>query len=94
MSSLNHRNENLQVRCSSNLSPFGSGITPIRAKNHNQFNERGIHRSLETQLISNMCAVEKPLRHKGFGAGEGNRTLVCSLGSCRSAIELRPLIIQ
>src|ERR1700730_13158479 len=25
-----------------------------------------------------------------FGAGEGNRTLVCSLGSCRSAIELRP----
>ena len=25
-----------------------------------------------------------------FGAGGGNRTLVCSLGSCRSAIELRP----
>src|SRR3982074_3371877 len=25
-----------------------------------------------------------------IGAGEGNRTLVCSLGSCRSAIELRP----
>ena len=25
------------------------------------------------------------------GAGEGNRTLVCSLGSCRSTIELRPL---
>src|SRR5262249_29773933 len=24
------------------------------------------------------------------GAGEGNRTLVCSLGSCRSTIELRP----
>ena len=24
------------------------------------------------------------------GAGEGNRTLVYSLGSCRSAIELRP----
>src|SRR5207249_5927994 len=23
-------------------------------------------------------------------AGEGNRTLVCSLGSCRSAIELHP----
>jgi hypothetical protein len=23
-------------------------------------------------------------------AGEGNRTLVCSLGSCRSTIELRP----
>src|SRR5690606_18682414 len=26
----------------------------------------------------------------GSGAGEGNRTLVCSLGSCRSTIELRP----
>jgi hypothetical protein len=26
----------------------------------------------------------------GFGAGEGNRTLVCSLGSCRSTIELHP----
>jgi hypothetical protein len=25
-----------------------------------------------------------------IGAGEGNRTLVCSLGSCRSTIELRP----
>src|SRR5205823_2107591 len=25
------------------------------------------------------------------GAGEGDRTLVCSLGSCRSTIELRPL---
>ena len=25
------------------------------------------------------------------GAGEGNRTLVCSLGSCRSTIELHPL---
>src|SRR5262245_2227518 len=27
---------------------------------------------------------------EGLGAGEGNRTLVCSLGSCRSTIELRP----
>ena len=26
----------------------------------------------------------------GNSAGEGNRTLVCSLGSCRSAIELHP----
>src|SRR6478672_1218373 len=25
-----------------------------------------------------------------YGAGEGNRTLVCSLGSCRSTIELHP----
>src|SRR5665213_933792 len=29
-----------------------------------------------------------------IGAGEGNRTLVCSLGSCRSTIELRPQIIE
>src|SRR5215211_6867595 len=28
-------------------------------------------------------------RHSGR-AGEGNRTLVCSLGSCRSTIELHP----
>ena len=29
-------------------------------------------------------------RQRDTGAGEGNRTLVCSLGSCRSTIELRP----
>jgi hypothetical protein len=29
-----------------------------------------------------------------IGAGEGNRTLVCSLGSCRSTIELRPQTID
>ncbi len=29
-----------------------------------------------------------------IGAGEGNRTLVCSLGSCRSTIELRPQTFQ
>ena len=28
-----------------------------------------------------------------YGAGEGNRTLVCSLGSCRSTIELHPRIL-
>ena len=28
------------------------------------------------------------------GAGEGNRTLVCSLGSCRSTIELHPHIVE
>src|SRR5258708_40363664 len=33
-------------------------------------------------------------RSRKFGAGEGNRTLVCSLGSCRSAIELRPQTIE
>ncbi len=30
------------------------------------------------------------LQYSRSGAGEGNRTLVCSLGSCRSAIELHP----
>src|SRR5258706_5915136 len=28
--------------------------------------------------------------HKKTGAGDGNRTHVCSLGSCRSTIELHP----
>lgn len=27
---------------------------------------------------------------RGHGAGDGNRTHVCSLGSCRSTIELHP----
>ncbi|SCA57341.1 hypothetical protein MTBPR1_50097 [Candidatus Terasakiella magnetica] len=31
---------------------------------------------------------------KKAGAGEGNRTLVYSLGSCRSTIELRPLFVS
>src|SRR5215207_9803458 len=32
--------------------------------------------------------------HGKLGAGEGNRTLVCSLGSCRSAIELHPQALR
>ena len=39
---------------------------------------------------------EKPTakpKSLSIGAGEGNRTLVCSLGSCRSTIELRPQVI-
>src|SRR4051794_13173564 len=54
----------------------------------------GDHRQLVAGRISGR---DRP-RHlvvaadRGFGAGEGNRTLVCSLGSCRSAIELRPRI--
>ena len=31
-----------------------------------------------------------PENPENTGAGEGNRTLVCSLGSCRSTIELHP----
>src|SRR5215470_20358080 len=40
--------------------------------------------------------LQNPRQHhhrkigQSVGAGEGNRTLVCSLGSCRSTIELRP----
>ena len=33
-------------------------------------------------------------RTREVGAGEGNRTLVCSLGSCRSAIELHPQCVE
>src|SRR6185437_11389741 len=33
------------------------------------------------------------LIRRTIGAGEGNRTLVCSLGSCRSTIELRPQVV-
>jgi ABC-type polar amino acid transport system ATPase subunit len=35
-------------------------------------------------------ALGEKLLESSAGAGEGNRTLVCSLGSCRSTIELRP----
>ena len=58
------------------------------------------------KAMPNRCKIQTtdfildlPVRHfccrrmaasKPFGAGEGNRTLVCSLGSCRSTIELRP----
>jgi hypothetical protein len=41
-------------------------------------------RQREEWLASRSCSAAKA------GAGEGNRTLVCSLGSCRSTIELRP----
>jgi hypothetical protein len=37
---------------------------------------------------------EAPYFVSELGAGEGNRTLVCSLGSCRSTIELRPHVSQ
>ena len=35
-------------------------------------------------------ALTGPAAGEMAGAGEGNRTLVCSLGSCRSTIELHP----
>jgi hypothetical protein len=37
-------------------------------------------------------AALKPARNERAKAGEGNRTLVCSLGSYRSTIELHPRI--
>ncbi len=43
-------------------------------------------RTAIANTIVNTAAIEK----LSTGAGEGNRTLVCSLGSCRSTIELRP----
>src|ERR1700693_5129315 len=48
-----------------------------------------------TQNRSEQKAVKLPVKlsdenELSAGEGEGNRTLVCSLGSCRSTIELRP----
>src|SRR6185312_16336904 len=42
------------------------------------------------QSLSKLIAKLAHQNLIGHGAGEGNRTLVCSLGSCRSTIELRP----
>ena len=38
--------------------------------------------------VDRLSMAIKPLKING--AGEGNRTLVCSLEDCRSTIELRP----
>ena len=73
---------------------FGSRIALIASEKHNQINSERIHNKPERQPKSIACPVVKHLSHKDFGAGGGNRTRVWSLGSCRSAIELRPLIIQ
>ena len=70
----------------------GTEIAFAWAKNHNDFNERGIHNKLEMQRLPKTYPVHKPYETRGIGAGEGNRTLVCSLGSCRSTIELRPRV--
>jgi hypothetical protein len=51
--------------------------------------DRGCHPS----IIGAACSASAKLFGRielRIGAGEGNRTLVCSLGSCRSTIELRP----
>src|SRR6266481_4876660 len=47
---------------------------------------------MRMRLPRSSGAVRFAERKYRAGAGEGNRTLVCSLGSCRSAIELRPQI--
>jgi hypothetical protein len=39
-------------------------------------------------------AALQPARKEWAKAGEGNRTLVCSLGSYRSTIELHPRIVR
>src|SRR5829696_3369121 len=63
-----------------------------------------VHRRLEMVAWPHCCsttrdcyferarqtALMETQNELSVGAGEGNRTLVCSLGSCRSAIELRP----
>ncbi len=44
-----------------------------------------------THIFSRTASSEDDQRLKETGAGEGNRTLVFSLGSCCSTIELHPL---
>ena len=71
------------------------GVTPNTRTNNLLPN----HIILCHAMAQDFC--EKPIKFRGFvtswlsmsggiGAGEGNRTLVFSLGSCCSAIELHP----
>src|SRR3979411_890170 len=69
------------------------GLPAVRSKfqRHRLATRRPYARSIgKDRLLS--AGVAKSSVGQKFGAGEGNRTLVCSLGSCRSAIELRPHI--
>jgi integrase len=54
--------------------------------------EQSRHRDEERTKIAKLTAKPGAKNQLSAGAGEGNRTLVCSLGSCRSTIELRPPI--
>src|SRR6476660_6770766 len=67
------------------LRNFVNCIVPAnktRTRTEERDGERGNARLMvERQIDDLACRI---------GAGEGNRTLVCSLGSCRSTIELRP----
>src|SRR3954470_10960663 len=72
------------------LAQFGTLIACAGSRFSSQINNWNVYNGLERQLSSKTWPVQEPLQHEGFGAGEGNRTLVCSLGSCRSTIELRP----
>ena len=63
-----------------------------RAGKPKPFSDIFSHSALFRPLVRPL-EIQKPLCGRGlrcFGAGEGNRTLVCSLGSCRSTIELHP----
>ena len=51
--------------------------------------DQGHHPATQRSENTN-CKTSDKTGWLSIGAGEGNRTLVCSLGSCRSAIELRP----
>jgi|KBSMisStaDraftv2_1062788.scaffolds.fasta_scaffold652505_2 hypothetical protein len=58
-----------------------------RYVDHHQGADQEVGGQRKNEQIRQNCLAELGL---STGAGEGNRTLVCSLGSCRSAIELRP----
>ena len=67
------------------LQNFVNCIVPVnktRTRTEERDGERGNARSIVERQSDELACK--------FGAGEGNRTLVCSLGSCRSTIELRP----
>ncbi len=60
-----------------------------RSKNRRELNER-FGEASEANSDNQWAAAFLTSFFIGKKAGEGNRTPVCSLGSCRSAIELHP----
>ena len=68
----------------------GTKLAPSRRVSSARLEHRGKRRSKRVPQMN-----KERIKERGglsCGAGEGNRTLVCSLGSCRSTIELRPRV--
>ena len=64
----------------------------LKAPRHSYYRPRSGFRPRASETFASKCRKsDKGAKFfMSYGAGEGNRTLVCSLGSCRSTIELRP----